>query len=136
MQKHIIFGRSVVFVDFEHLNLGSILSTSCLEFFVIIKEQIYPEVVQFFYSKFSFHNNIIRYHVKNVDINISLEGFAQVLHLSCEGVDIFNIDFNDFEYLDGETALIASRLLHDDDNPALMRNEEVKYFILSDQVVP
>jgi len=63
---------------------------------------------------------VIHSRVKNVDINMSLEVFARILHLSCEGVNIFHVALDDFEYPDGETALIASRLLRDD--------EEVKYY--------
>jgi len=51
-KKHIISSCSVMLVDFEHLNLGSILRISSLEFFVTIKEQIYPELVKFFFSNF------------------------------------------------------------------------------------
>ena len=69
------------------------------------------------------------------DINIFLERFACLLHLSCEGVDIYNADLHDFEYPDGESALTASLLLHDDDNPALVTNEEVKYYTLTTQVL-
>jgi len=65
------------------------------------------------------------------DINISLEKFASHLHLSCEGVDIYNVDLNDFAYPDGESAHTASTLLHDDDNPGLIRNEELKYYMLA-----
>jgi len=54
-----------------------------------------------------------------------------MLQLSCEGVDIYTIDLHEFEYPDGESALTASLLLHDDDNPALIRNEEVKYYTLT-----
>jgi len=43
---------------------------------------------------------------------------------------------HDFEYPDNESALTASLLLHDDDNPTLVRNEEVKYYMLTDQVLP
>jgi len=66
-----------------------------------------------------------------MDINISLNRFAHLLHLSFEGVDIYNIDLHEFEYPDSESAPITSLLLHDDDNPALVRNEEVKYYILT-----
>ena len=65
------------------------------------------------------------------DIDISLQQFARHLHLSCEGVDIYNIDLHDFEYPDGESAHTVSTLLHDDDNPDLVRNEEVKYYTLT-----
>jgi len=68
------------------------------------------------------------------DINISLEIFASLLHLSCEGVDAYNVDLHEFTYHDGEYAHTASILLHDDDNPALVRNEEVKYYTLTAQV--
>ena len=55
--------------------------------------------------------------------------------MSCEGVDIFNLTFHDFEYLDDETALTASRLLHDDDNLVLIRNKKVKYYTLTAKVL-
>ena len=42
---------------------------------------------------------------------------------------------NDFEYPDSESALTASLLLHDDDNLSLVRNEEVKYYTLTAQVL-
>ena len=47
------------------------------------------------------------------DINISMEKFVHLLYLSCEDVDIHNVDLHDFEYPDGETGLTASLLLHD-----------------------
>jgi len=68
------------------------------------------------------------------DINISLEKFASLLHLSCERVDIYNVDLHDFVYPEGESAHTASTLLHDD-NPDLVRNEEVKYYTLTAQVL-
>ena len=61
--------------------------------------------------------------------------FAYLLCLSCESVDINNVDLDDFEYPDGETTLTASLLLHDDENPALVRNEELKYYTLTAQVL-
>jgi len=66
-----------------------------------------------------------------VDINISLEKFACLLLLSCEGVDIHNLNLREFEYPEGEFALTASYLLHEDKNPALARNKEVKYYTLT-----
>ena len=65
------------------------------------------------------------------DIDISLQQFACHLHLSCEGVDIYNVDLHDFEYPDGESAHTASTLLHDDENPDLVRNEKVEYYTLT-----
>ena len=65
------------------------------------------------------------------DIKISLENFACIQHLSCEGVDIHNVDVDDFAYPGGESALTASLLFHSDENPALVRNEEVKYYTLT-----
>ena len=70
-----------------------------------------------------------------MDINISLERFVRIFKLSCNGVEIFYSNLHDFEYPDGETALTASRLLHDDDNPGLVRHEEVKRYTLSAQVL-
>ena len=118
----------MVLGDFEYLNLVAILSTISLEHFVTIKEPIYSELVHYFYSNLSFQNNHITSRVLGKDINISLEKFAHLLHLSCEGVDIYNVDLHDFDYPDGKSALTASLLLHNDDNPALVRNEEVKYY--------
>ena len=69
------------------------------------------------------------------DINISLEKFASLLHLSCERVDIYNVDLHDFVYPEGESAHTASILFHDDDNPALVGIEEVKYYTLTAQVL-
>ena len=113
----------MVLGDFEYLNLAAILSTISLEHFVTIKEPVYPELVHYFYSNLSFQNNHIKFRVLGKDINISLENFSNMLHLSCEGVDINNVDLHDFEYPNGESILTASLLLHDDDNPALVRNE-------------
>jgi len=69
------------------------------------------------------------------DIKISLEKFVRLLHLSCEGVDIHNVDLDYFAYPDGEFALIASLILHSDENPSLVRNEEVKYYTLTAHVL-
>ena len=69
------------------------------------------------------------------DINIFLDKLARLLLLSCEAVDIYNVNLHDFAYPDGESAHTASILLHDDDNPALVRNEEVKYYTLTAQVL-
>ena len=91
----------MVLGDFEYLNLAAILDTSSLEHFVSIKEPVYPELVHYFYSNLSFQNNHIRSRVLGRDINISLDKFAHLLHLSCEGVDIYNIDLHDFDYPDG-----------------------------------
>ena len=70
--------------DFEHLNLANILSTSSLEHFVTLKEPVYPELVHYFYSNLSFQNNHIRSRVLGKDINIFLDKFAHLLHLSCD----------------------------------------------------
>jgi len=98
--------------DFEHPNLVQILRTNLLEFLVTIKEQVYPELVYMFYSNLYFSSNIIHSRVKDFDINISLEEFARMLHLSCEATDIFDLDFDDFEFPVGEIALTTSQLLH------------------------
>jgi len=57
------------------------------------------------------------------------------LHLSCGGVDVYTFDLHDYEYPDGESALTASTLIHGDDNPGLVRNEEVNKFTLTSQVL-
>ena len=58
-----------------------------------------------------------------------------MLYLSFESLDIYNVDIHDFEYPDAESALTASLSLHNDDNPAFVRNEEVKYYTLIAQVL-
>jgi len=45
------------------------------------------------------------------------------------------VDLHEFAYPDVEYIHTASILLHDDDNPALVRNEEVKYYTLTGQVL-
>jgi len=129
--KNVNSGRTVVLSNFEHLNLASILASSSSENFVTIKEPVYPTLVQYFYSNLTFEHNHIKSRVLGKDIDITLQQFARHLHLSCEGVDIYNFDLHDFEYPDGESAHTASILLHADDNPGLVRNEEVKYYTLT-----
>jgi len=70
-----------------------------------------------------------------IDINISLENFARLLHLFYDGVDILNVNLHDFKYPDGETALTTSLLLYGNENPTLVWNEEVKYYTLTAQVL-
>ena len=79
--------------DFEQLNLANILSISSLEHFITIKEPVYPELVHYFYSNLPFQNDHIRTRVLGKDIDISLDKFARLLHLSCEGVDIYIVDY-------------------------------------------
>ena len=133
--RHVSSGRSVVINDFEHLNLAPILRANSLENYLSIREPVYPSLVQYFYSNLSFESNQIRSWILGRDIDISLQEFAHHLHLSCEGEDIFNLDLHDFVYPDGESALTASTLLYGDDNPGLVRNEEVKRYTLIAQVL-
>ena len=63
--------------DFEHLNLAQILRTNSLEHFVMIKQQVYLELVYIFYSNLSFRENIIHSRVKIFDFDVSLEGFLE-----------------------------------------------------------
>ena len=126
-----ISSRTVGLADFEHLNLAHILNTSSLEYLLTIKEHVHPELLHYFYSNLTFHDNHIRSRVLGKNINISLDKFTRLLHLSCKGVDIYNVDLDVFEYPDGESALPASFLLHNDDNPTLVRNEKVKYYTLT-----
>jgi len=51
-------------------------------------------------------------------------------------VDIYNVDLHDSDYPDGKSAHTASTLLHNDDNPSFVRNEGVKYYTLTAQVLP
>ena len=66
---------------------------------------------------------------------ILIEVFARVLHLSCEGADIYDYDLKDLEYPENESPYTASHLLHKNDNPAFIKNEEVKYYTLTAQVL-
>jgi len=121
----------MLLADFEHLNLASILNTSSLEHLITVKELVRPKRVHYFYSNLIFQNNNVKSRILRKDINISLDRFVHLLHLSCEGVDIYNVDLHEFDYPDGESALTTSFLLHDDENPALVRNEEMRYYTLT-----
>jgi len=134
-EKTIIFDRCVIINVFEHLNLAHILRNNSLEDFLAIREPVYTSLIPYFYTNLSFESNRIRSRVLGRDIDISLQEFAHLLHLSCEGVDVYSLDLHDFEYPAGESALTASTLLHGDDNPGLVRNEEVRYYTLTAQVL-
>ena len=82
-------------------------------------------MVQYFFSNLSFVDNHIKSRVKNVDINISIEHFTRIFKLSYDVAKIFYSDLHDFKYPDSESALTTSRPLHDGDNIALVRNEEM-----------
>ena len=73
----------------------------------------------------SFQNDHIRSKVLGKDINISMGKFARLLRLSYEGADIYNVNLNDFEYPDCESALNTSLLLRDDENLALLPKDFV-----------
>ena len=96
-----------------------------------IKEQVYTSLVHYFYTNFVFEGNRVKSRVLGRDIDISLARFADLLHLSYGGVDVYTFDLNDFEYPNGESALTVSTLIHGDDNPGLVRNEEVNKFTLT-----
>ena len=135
-KKLVIFDRSVVISKFRHLNLASILENNSLQYFILIKEQVYPNVVILFYSNLSFEDNVIHSRVGNYEINMPMKVFARILHLSSEGVDIYNHDFGIFWELPcNESSLITSYWLHNSENSALVKNEEVKYFTLISQVL-
>ena len=134
-EKTIISGRCVVLQDFEHLNIPHILRNNSLDQFMSIKEPVYTSLIPYFYTNLSYEGNRVRSRVLGRDIDISLQEFADLLHLSCEGVDVYSFDLQDFEYPAGEFALTASTLLHGDDNPGLVRNEEVRYYTLTAQVL-
>jgi len=95
-KKKVIFGRSVVISDFRHLNLASILENNSLQYFILIKEQVYPNVVILFYSNMSFEDNVIHFRVGKHEINIPMKVFARILHLCSEGVDMYDHDFGIF----------------------------------------
>jgi len=123
-EKTIISGRCVIINDFEHLNLAHILRNNSLENFLTVREPVYTSLIPYFYTNLTFESNRIRSRVLRRDIDISLQEFAHHLYLSCEGVDVYSLDLHDFEYPAGESALTASTLLHGDDNPGLVRNEQ------------
>jgi len=133
--RTIISGRCVVLQDFEHLNIPQILRNNSLDQFMSIREPVYTSLIPYFYTNLAYEGNRVRSRVLGRDIDISLQDFAELLHLSCEGVDVYSYDLHDFVYPAGESALTASTLLHGDDNPGLVRNEEVRNFTLTAQVL-
>ena len=96
---------------------------------------MYTSLVPYFYANYAFEGNGVRSRVLGRDIDIPLDRFADLLHLSSGGVDVYTFDLHDFEYPDGESALTASTLIHGDDNPGLVRNEEVNKFTFTAQVL-
>jgi len=130
-RRTIISGRSVVLSDFEHLNIPQILRNNSLDQFMAIREPVYTSLILYFYTNLAYEANRVRTRVLGRDIDIPLDQFADLLHLSCEGVDVYSFDLQDFEYPAGESPFTASTLLHGDDNPGLVRNEEVNKFTLT-----
>ena len=118
----------MILKDFDHLNIPHILRNNSLDVFFAIRQPVYTSLIPYFYTNLSFEGNRVRSRVLGRDIDISLQEFADLLHLSCEGVDVYTFDLQDFDYPAGESALTASTLIHGDDNPGLVRNEEVKNF--------
>ena len=134
-KKAVISGRCVILKDFEHLHIPRILKRKSLDKFMAIREQVYPSLVHYFYANFIFEGSRIKSRVLGKDIDIPLSQFADILHLSSGGADVYTFDLQDFEYPDGESALTASTLLHGTDNPGLVRNEEVNKFTFTAQVL-
>ena len=130
-EKTIISGRCVVLQDFEHLNIPQILRNNSLDQFMSIREPVYTSLIPYFYTNLSYEGNRVRSRVLGRDIDISLQEFADLLHLSCGGVDVYSFDLQDFEYPAGESALTALTLLHGSDNPGIVRNEEVRNYTLT-----
>ena len=73
-------------------------------------------------------NNIIMSRIGKTDLNFHLDVFAHILRLPCARVDIHDHTLLFFDhYLENESHITASTLLHDNGNPALFENEEVKH---------
>jgi len=134
-KKSVISGRCVILKDFEHLQIPQILRRNSLDQFMAIREQVYPSLVHYFYANFIFEGSRVKSRVLGKDIDISLSQFADILHLSSGGVDVYTYDLHDFEYPDGESALTASSLIHGSDNPGLVKNEEVNKFTFTAQIL-
>jgi len=131
-KRNINSGRFVVLQDFDHLNIPHIIRNNSLDEFLTIKEQVYTSLVPYFYANYSFDGNRIQSRVLGRDIDLSIGRFAEILHLSPGGADVYTFDLHTFEsYPDGESALTASTLIHGDDNPGLVRNEVVSQFTLT-----
>jgi len=134
--RNTISGRFVAMHDFEHLDIPQILRANNLVDFLSIREKVYTSLVPYFYANFEFSGNRIISRVMGRDINISLGQFARILHLSTDGIDVYSYDLHDFPgYPEGESSLTASTLLHQDDNPDLVRNEIVSQYTLQSQVL-
>jgi len=83
----------VVLQDFEHLNIPQILRNNSLDQFLSIRQLVYTFLIPYFYTNLSFEGNRVRSRVLGRDIDISLHEFADLLHLSCEGVDVYSLIF-------------------------------------------
>jgi len=88
-----------------------------------------------FYSSLTFENDVLYSRVGDHNIKVPLDVFARILHLSCEGPDMYDFDLEDFDYPENESPYTASHLLHDDDNPTLVKDEELNYYTIMAQVL-
>ena len=80
-------------------------------------------MVAMFYSNLTFDYDVFYSRVGDYNVNAPLNVFACVLHLSCDGVYIYDFDLEDFKYPDNEFPYTTSHLLHNNDNPALVGND-------------
>ena len=88
-----------------------------------------------YYSNLTFENDVLYSKVGDYNIKVPLDVFARILHLSCEGAGVYGFDLKDFDYPENKAPYTASHLLHNDDNPNLEKNEEVKYCTITTQVL-
>ena len=89
-----------------------------------------------FYCNLSVVNSITHSRVGKTDLNLHLDVFAKILKLGNVRVDIFEHNLLSFDqYAENESYVSASALLHGNDNPTLIENEEVKHFTLISQIL-
>jgi len=91
-ERTINSGRCVVLRNFEHLNIPQILRNNSLDQFMSIREPVYTSLVPYFYTNLSYEGNRVRSRVLGRDIDISLQEFADLLHLSSLGADVYSFD--------------------------------------------
>ena len=98
-KKSVISGRCVILKDFEHLQIPHILRRNSLDQFMAIREQVYPSLVHYFSANFAFEGSRVRSRVLGKDIDIPLSQFADILHLSSGGADVYTFDLQDLSLI-------------------------------------
>ena len=128
--------KPVSLSNFNEYNIENLFVKLGWKEFLEINEKIYPNLVRSFYANLTLNEDrVIRSRVDGIDVTLSADDIAHILAFSSEGVDNFSDYLNSFDfYPEGETREIASRLLHNYNNPCLTLNDKVLLVMIPSQI--